>query len=163
MVGWLICILRVPTKIRPSCLEDQLQTLSLVSLSLSLSLSLTHTHTHTHTCSRSLASMFHHPLTHSFTPPHSFFLSHIGHCLPSILPSDLLAGHCVSLSPHIQRISIHFPCNILLRAEAKGAPFSFHFIVRTGWLNSRKSKRVCKFKPQGVCLVSIIMALCPLL
>ena len=69
--------------------------------SLSLSLSLTHTFVRLLPCS------IIHSLPHSLTPPHSFFLSHIGHCLPSflrflpfILPTCWPAVHCVSLSPY---------------------------------------------------------------
>ena len=79
-----------------------------------------------HTGSRSsLTPMFPHPLTHSLTrfPAPQLFLSHIGHRLPSPAGRPL----CVPLGTvRTQGISIHFPCNILLRDGASAPVHSGH-------------------------------------
>ena len=106
LVGRFVGILRVPS---PKCDAR-------VSGPVALSVILPHI-AHRHLIQvrvlRSLPCSLIHSLTHSSAP--LLFLSHIGHRLPSPAGRPL----CVPLGTvRTQGISIHFPCNILLRDGA---------------------------------------------
>ena len=108
LVGRFVGILRVPS---PKCDAPGFRPCLPVCHSPS------HRTSSPHTGSRSsLTPMFPHPLTHSPAPP--LFLSHIGHRLPSPAGRLLCVPRPSVLSGRTQGISIHFPCNILLRDGA---------------------------------------------